>query len=118
MPKTQLLNFHLRILLISQHDFRGKKKKKKLRPIVVWSNNWSLIIQPFKKIKPSADQINILIKVIFSPYIPWHSLTERIGSNKKRMLMEKSVAEINVYISIISDKVACSLCKGSLSIQG
>ena len=90
MPKTQLLNVQLRILLMSQHDFREKKeeeeeKKKKLRPKVVWSNNWSLIIQPFKRIKPSADQINILIKVIFSPYIQWHSLTERIGSNKKRM---------------------------------
>ena len=40
MPKTQLLNVQLRILLMSQHDFREKKeeeeeKKKKLRPKVV-----------------------------------------------------------------------------------
>lgn len=69
---------------MSQHDFgekRRRRKKTKLRPIIgfdqiteAWSFNHS-------RIKPSADQINILIKVIFSPYIQWHSLIEIIGSN-------------------------------------
>ena len=34
MPKTQLLNFQLRILLISQHDFGGGGGME-LRPIGV-----------------------------------------------------------------------------------
>ena len=85
MPKMQLLNFQLRILFMSQHNFRRKKKKKKTQANNGLIKQLKLDHSTIQKIKPSADQVNILIKVIFSSYIQSHSLTERTGSNKKRM---------------------------------